>query len=60
MQVFIILDSQRHLILNVEPTDRILYLKAKIEEIKGIHFGKQQLTYLLFNTIQSKKTLCYD
>lgn len=36
MQVFIILDSQRHIILNVEPTDMILYLKAKIEELKGI------------------------
>ena len=45
MQVFIVLDSQRHIILNVEQTDRILYLKAKIEEIKGIPFREQQLTY---------------
>lgn len=44
MQVFIILDSQKHIILNVESTDRILYLKAKIEEINRISYTEQQLT----------------
>ena len=45
MQIFIILNSQEHVILNVEPSDRILYLKAKIEELKNISCREQKLTY---------------
>lgn len=45
MQVFVIIDSHNHIVLDVHPSDRVLYVKAKINEILGYPMNQIQITY---------------
>ena len=45
MQIYIIIDDERHFTIQVDPSDRVLYIKAKITELSGIPFDQQELLY---------------
>ena len=56
MQIFIIIDENKHILLDLEPTDRILYLKAKINEELGIPLDSQVIVFQ-GKTLSNDKTL---
>ena len=58
MQIFIIVNSNKHILLTVQPTDRILYLKAKINEQLGIPLNQQQIVYQ-GKSLNNENTLRY-
>ena len=58
MQVCVIIDSNKFIFFTLEPTDRILYLKAKIDEKLGIPY-KQQAIIFQSQVLDNDSTLCY-
>ena len=58
MDVFIIVDRKNHITLNVEPTDRVLYLKAQINLELNIPLNQQQISYF-GEILQDDRTLKY-
>ena len=45
MQIFVKLPSMKVITLDVEPTDTIFNIKAKIQDKSGISAGKQRIVF---------------